>query len=222
MIGLRRAMKGSGVRNIADGALALRDTLAEGRAPLVHRRGHVHELAGRRYAATEIDASRRRAQGMRVAAAKLSGVACAARHAQHGRPRRGGDGELSRLRAALDGRRRRPRARGEGHHRAAQRVARPTSIVIELGDGILGGYSVESVFDDEELRAATAAHRLLRVGLRGRVGRHRAVPPPRHRRLTWSRVRSQTRRWARTTSTSELGAPAGNARSATARDCSSS
>ena len=30
-------------------------------------------------------------------------------------------------------------------------------IVIELGDGILGGYSVDSVFDDEELREATAA-----------------------------------------------------------------
>jgi hypothetical protein len=33
----------------------------------------------------------------------------------------------------------------------------PDLIVIELGDGILGGYSVESVFDDAELRAATAA-----------------------------------------------------------------
>ena len=30
-------------------------------------------------------------------------------------------------------------------------------IVIELGDGILGGYSVESVFNDVELREATAA-----------------------------------------------------------------
>jgi hypothetical protein len=30
-------------------------------------------------------------------------------------------------------------------------------IVIELGDGILGGYSVESVFDDTELRGAMAA-----------------------------------------------------------------
>jgi hypothetical protein len=33
----------------------------------------------------------------------------------------------------------------------------PDLIVIELGDGILGGYSVESVFDDTELREATAA-----------------------------------------------------------------
>jgi hypothetical protein len=30
-------------------------------------------------------------------------------------------------------------------------------IVIELGDGILGGYSVGSVFDDAELRGAMAA-----------------------------------------------------------------
>ena len=33
----------------------------------------------------------------------------------------------------------------------------PDLIVIELGDGILGGYSVESIFDDLELRAQTAA-----------------------------------------------------------------
>src|SRR5206468_1690381 len=33
----------------------------------------------------------------------------------------------------------------------------PDLIVIELGDGILGGYSVESVFEDAEFRAATAA-----------------------------------------------------------------
>ncbi len=29
--------------------------------------------------------------------------------------------------------------------------------MIELGDGILGGYSVESIFEDEELRAAMSA-----------------------------------------------------------------
>ena len=33
----------------------------------------------------------------------------------------------------------------------------PDLIVIEMGDGILGGYSVESVFEDAELREATAA-----------------------------------------------------------------
>ncbi len=33
----------------------------------------------------------------------------------------------------------------------------PDLIVIELGDGILGGYSVESVFEDAEFREAMAA-----------------------------------------------------------------
>jgi hypothetical protein len=33
----------------------------------------------------------------------------------------------------------------------------PDMIIIELGDGILGGYSVDSVFADEEIRNATAA-----------------------------------------------------------------
>jgi hypothetical protein len=33
----------------------------------------------------------------------------------------------------------------------------PDLIVIELGDGILGGYSVETIFDDFELLEATAA-----------------------------------------------------------------
>jgi hypothetical protein len=33
----------------------------------------------------------------------------------------------------------------------------PDLIVIELGDGILGGYSVESIFEDAEFRAAMTA-----------------------------------------------------------------
>ena len=33
----------------------------------------------------------------------------------------------------------------------------PDLIVIELGDGILGGYSVESIFEDEEFREAMTA-----------------------------------------------------------------
>jgi len=32
----------------------------------------------------------------------------------------------------------------------------PDLIVIELGDGLLGGYAVDSIFEDEELRRATA------------------------------------------------------------------
>jgi hypothetical protein len=33
----------------------------------------------------------------------------------------------------------------------------PDVIVIEMGDGILGGYSVETIFEDPELQEATAA-----------------------------------------------------------------
>ena len=33
----------------------------------------------------------------------------------------------------------------------------PDSIVIELGDGILGGYGVDTIFGDKELMSATAA-----------------------------------------------------------------
>jgi hypothetical protein len=33
----------------------------------------------------------------------------------------------------------------------------PDLIVMELGDGILGGYSVDTIFDDAELLAATSA-----------------------------------------------------------------
>jgi hypothetical protein len=40
---------------------------------------------------------------------------------------------------------------------AALEDADPDCIVIELGDGILGGYSVDTVFADEELMNATAA-----------------------------------------------------------------
>jgi len=64
----------------------------------------------------------------------------------------------------------------------------PDLIVIELGDGILGGYSVESIFEDEEFREAMTALVFLRFGLRRRVGRHRAVPPARHRSRSGCRV----------------------------------
>jgi hypothetical protein len=34
---------------------------------------------------------------------------------------------------------------------------RPDLIIIEMGDGVLGGYSVETIFEDEEIRSATGA-----------------------------------------------------------------
>src|SRR5437763_627482 len=61
-------------RNIADAALPLRETLPEGCAPLVVIAGACMN-SGKTYAATEIVRQATRA-GLRVAAAKLSGVAC--------------------------------------------------------------------------------------------------------------------------------------------------
>ena len=142
------------VRNIADGALALRNTLPAGCAPLVFVAGACMN-SGKTYAATEIirQATRR---GLRVAAAKLSGVAAlrdTLNMADHGAvatasfldcglPSTVGVGDLAPVAKAII---------------ARLNESAPDLIVIELGDGILGGYSVESVFDDAELRARLAA-----------------------------------------------------------------
>jgi hypothetical protein len=111
--------------------------------------------SGKTFAATEI-IKRATRSGLKVAAAKLSGVAClrdtldmsdhgavaTASFLDCGLPSTVGAGDLAPVAKAI--------------------VARlnecvPDLIVIELGDGILGGYSVDSVFDDNEVRAATAA-----------------------------------------------------------------
>ena len=93
---------------------------------------------------------------MRVAAAKLSGIAClrdtlnmqdhgaiaTASFLDCGLPSTVGAEDLAPVAKAIIAR------LNEGA---------PDLIVIELGDGILGGYSVESVFDDEELQQAMTA-----------------------------------------------------------------
>jgi len=141
-------------RNIADSALPLRESLPEGCAPLVIVAGACMN-SGKTFAATEVVRQATRA-GMRVAAAKLSGVAAlrdTLNMADHGAvatasfldcglPSTVGVGDLAPVAKAII---------------ARLNESSPDLVVIELGDGILGGYSVESVFDDEELRAATAA-----------------------------------------------------------------
>jgi hypothetical protein len=144
----------SRVRSIADAALALRESLPAVCAPLVIVAGACMN-SGKTYAAVEIVRQATRA-GMRVAAAKLSGVAClrdTLHMADHGAV-----ATASFLDCGL------PSTVGlEDLAPVAKAVitrlneCAPDLIVIEMGDGILGGYSVESVFDDEELRAATAA-----------------------------------------------------------------
>ncbi|HEY8203985.1 MAG TPA: hypothetical protein VIF81_04585 [Pyrinomonadaceae bacterium] len=144
---------GSAIKNIADVALPLRDTLGQ-TAPLVVIAGACMN-SGKTYAATEIIQQATRA-GMRVAAAKLSGIAClrdtlnmqdhgaiaTASFLDCGLPSTVGAEDLAPVAKAIIAR------LNEGA---------PDLIVIELGDGILGGYSVESVFDDEELRQAMTA-----------------------------------------------------------------
>ncbi len=142
------------VRNIADGALTLRDTLPASCAPLVVVAGACMN-SGKTYAATEIIRQATR-KGLRVAAAKLSGVAAlrdTLNMADHGAvatasfldcglPSTVGVGDLA------------PVAKAIITH---LNESAPDLIVIELGDGILGGYSVGSVFDDAELRERLTA-----------------------------------------------------------------
>ncbi len=152
VIGLA-ADKSARVRNIADAALPSRSSLGE-TVPLVIIAGTCMN-SGKTYAATELIKQATRA-GMRVAAAKLSGIAClrdTLNMADHGAiatasfldcglPSTVDAGDLSPVAKAII---------------ANLNESSPDLIVIELGDGILGGYSVESVFDDAELREATAA-----------------------------------------------------------------
>jgi hypothetical protein len=144
--------EGGRVMNIADAALAPRTTLGD-TAPLVIIAGTCMN-SGKTYAATELIKQATRA-GMRVAAAKLSGIAClrdTLNMADHGAiaiasfldcglPSTVGAKNLSSVAKTII---------------ARLNESSPDLIVIELGDGLLGGYSVESVFDDLELREATA------------------------------------------------------------------
>ncbi|HEX8745641.1 MAG TPA: hypothetical protein VF717_00470 [Pyrinomonadaceae bacterium] len=141
------------VLNISDAALPLLDDL-NASAPLIIVAGTCMN-SGKTYAATEVIKQATRA-GLRVAAAKLSGVAClrdTLNMADHGAiatasfldcglPSTVGAGDLAPVAKAVI---------------ARLNESAPDMIVIELGDGILGGYSVDSVFEDEQLRAATSA-----------------------------------------------------------------
>ena len=141
------------VLNVADVALPPRSSLGE-TAPIVIIAG-TSMNSGKTYAATELIKQANRA-GLRVAAAKLSGVAClrdTLNMADHG-----AIATASFLDCGLTS------TVGVGNLApvawsviAHLNESSPDLIVIELGDGVLGGYSVESVFDDLELREATAA-----------------------------------------------------------------
>lgn len=141
------------ILNIAEGAVAPRETL-ESTAPLVLVAGTCMN-SGKTYAATEIIKHLTRA-GQRVAAAKLAGVAClrdTLNMEDHGAIK-----TMSFLDCGLPStvgiENLAPMAKG-----VISKLAQtgPDCIVIELGDGVLGGYGVETIFSDRELMNATAA-----------------------------------------------------------------
>ena len=141
------------VLNIADAALPLQTTLGE-TAPIVMIAG-TSMNSGKTYAATELIKQATRA-GLRVAAAKLSGVAClrdTLNMADHGAIATASFLDCG-LPSTVDVEDLAPSAKAII---ARLNEASPDLIVIELGDGILGGYSVETVFADVELLEATAA-----------------------------------------------------------------
>jgi hypothetical protein len=141
------------ILNIREGAIPPRDSLSTN-IPLVIVAGTCMN-SGKTYAATEIIKQLARA-GLRVAAAKLSGVAClrdTLNMQDHGAVL-----TLSFLDCGL------PSTVGletlgpyaKGIINQLSLVA-PDAIILELGDGILGGYSVHTVFEDRELMEHAAA-----------------------------------------------------------------
>src|SRR5215207_5846221 len=141
------------VQNIADAALPLRTSLGE-TAPIVMIAGTCMN-SGKTYAATELIKQATRA-GLRVAAAKLSGVAClrdTLNMSDHGAVTTASFLDCG-LPSTVDVADLAPSAKA-----IVTRLneASPDLIVIELGDGILGGYSVDTVLADHELLDATAA-----------------------------------------------------------------
>ncbi|HKR59589.1 MAG TPA: hypothetical protein VJS64_07630, partial [Pyrinomonadaceae bacterium] len=141
------------VQNIADAALPPKTRLGA-TAPMVIIAGTCMN-SGKTYAATELIKQATR-DGLRVAAGKLSGIAClrdTLNMADHGAITTASFLDCG-LPSTVDAGDLAPMAKSVV---AKLNESSPDMIVIELGDGILGGYSVESVFEDVELREATAA-----------------------------------------------------------------
>lgn len=141
------------VLNIADACLPAQTHLGE-TAPIVMIAG-TSMNSGKTYAATELIKQATRA-GLRVAAGKLSGVAClrdTLNMSDHGAIATASFLDCG-LPSTVDVADLAPTAKAII---AKLNEANPDLIVIELGDGILGGYSVDTIFSDVELLEATAA-----------------------------------------------------------------
>jgi hypothetical protein len=139
--------------NIADNALKSSNSLNES-APIVIIAGTCMN-SGKTVAATEIVKQASHA-GLRVAGAKMSGVAClrdtlnmqdcgafaTASFLDCGLPSTVGVDDLAPIAKAILNK---------------LNDSNPDLIVVELGDGIVGGYSVDSLLFDEEIKNATAS-----------------------------------------------------------------
>ncbi len=141
------------ILNIGEAAIQPLDSLTVA-SPIIMVAGTCMN-SGKTYAATEIIKHLARA-GYRVAAAKLSGVAClrdTLNMQDHGAVK-----TLSFLDCGLPSTVNiadlAPIAKGVIYELCK---VEPDCIVIEMGDGILGGYSVDTIFSDAELMEGVAA-----------------------------------------------------------------
>lgn len=141
------------VLNIGDAALPTKTSLGNSAAIVMIAGTSMN--SGKTYAATEIIKQATRA-GLKVAGAKLSGVAClrdTLNMADHGAIATASFLDCG-LPSTVDLEDLAPTAKAII---ARLNESTPDLIVIEMGDGILGGYSVDTIFDDKELMEATAA-----------------------------------------------------------------
>lgn len=141
------------IANIADNALRPAELLEPG-APIVIVAGTCMN-SGKTVAATEIIKQAHHA-GLRIAGAKMSGVAClrdtlnmldcgaetTASFLDCGLPSTVGVEDLAPIAKSILNK---------------LNESAPDLIVVELGDGIVGGYSVDSILRDPEIRAATSS-----------------------------------------------------------------
>lgn len=144
------------ILNIADESLPLADRL-KSEVPIVVVAGTCMN-SGKTVAAVEI-IKQAAHSGLRVAGAKLSGVACL--RDTLNMQDSGAVATASFLDCGLpstvDVENLAPVAKAVLNHLGAGFADAPDLIVVELGDGILGGYSVDSILQDEEIRRVTAA-----------------------------------------------------------------
>ncbi|MCC7306581.1 MAG: hypothetical protein IT173_03380 [Acidobacteria bacterium] len=149
VVGMACDAEGS-VLNISDNALPSSDSLLPS-APIVLVAGTCMN-SGKTVAATEIIRQAANA-GLRVAGAKLSGIACLrdTLHMQdHGAIATASFLDCG-LPSTVDQDDLAPTAKGILNHLNS---FRPDLIIVEAGDGIVGGYAVDSVLRDAEIQAA--------------------------------------------------------------------